>query len=69
MSLQLPSPPGDYSREDQANLRLLLQNFGREVLRRGDDLETGRIIRTSPNGTRWEFGVDDLGATVWTALP
>lgn len=68
MNLELPAAPGGYDRADQAALRLLLQNFARRVLGMGDDIDTGRIIRTSPDGTRWELGVDDAGATVWTEL-
>lgn len=68
MNLQLPAAPQAYSREDQAALRLLLQDFARRVLGLGDDIDAGRIIRTSPDGTRWELGVDNAGATTWTAL-
>lgn len=67
-SLQLPSAPDAYSKADQAAVRLLLQAFARQVLGLGEDIETGRIILTSPSGNRFVLGVDDLGALTTTAL-
>jgi len=71
MSLQLPAAPAAYDRQDQASLRLLLQAEDRRTLKRDGDLVLGaglRLVAVSPNGTRWALGVDDAGATTWTAL-
>lgn len=68
MSLQLPSAPDRYDRQEQQQVRQLLQLFVRRLLQRGDDIDAGRIVRTSPNGSRWELGVDNAGNTTWTAL-
>lgn len=45
MSLQLPAAPGAYSREDQASLRLLLQNADRETLKREGDIVVSGGLR------------------------
>lgn len=71
MSLQLPAAPTAYDRSDQASLRLLLQAQDRRTLKRDGDLVLGaglRLVAVSPNGGRWALGVDDAGATTWTAL-
>lgn len=71
MSLQLPSAPATYSKEDQASVRLLLQNEDRKNLKtEGDVVITGglRVVLVAPNGTRYALGVSNAGALTATAL-
>ena len=62
MNLSRATP--DYSQQDQDRLRTDLEVADLENFKRGRDLEigAGRIILTSPNGTRWVLTVSNAGA-------
>ena len=62
MNLSRATP--DYSQQDQDRLRTDLEVADLDNFKRGRDLEigAGRIILTSPNGTRWLLTVSNAGA-------
>lgn len=61
MKLVIASPRYDVSRETERNRQL--EAADRENHKRGRDIEVnpGRLILTSPDGTRWSVTVDDTG--------
>jgi len=61
--MNLPSPPAEYSREDQTNLRAALAQAERSNLKKNIDIEMGkaRIFLQSPSGARWILTAADDG--------
>jgi hypothetical protein len=61
LKLVIASPRYDVSRETERNRQL--EAADRENHKRGRDIEVnpGRLILTSPDGTRWSVTVDDTG--------
>lgn len=59
----LPIPPVRYESTDQSRLREELRRADAENHKRGRDVEigAGRVILTSPNGTRYALTVDNAG--------
>jgi hypothetical protein len=59
-----PRPPDTYSPRDQALLREEIRRADADNFKRGRDLEIagGRVILTSPNGTRYALTVSNAGA-------
>ncbi len=68
--MNLPSPPPRYEPTDQARLREELRRTDAENHKRGRDVEigAGRVILTSPNGTRYAITVDNAGVLGTTAI-
>lgn len=68
--MRLPQPPAAYSEKDQLELRSAIEDEDRLNVKTGRDYYPGaaRIILNSPDGTAWILGVDNAGATTWTAL-
>lgn len=66
----LQRAPQSYSREDQDRLRTDLEREDQDNLKRGRDIEMGdgRVIITSPNGSRWALTVDNAGVVGTEAL-
>lgn len=66
----LPFPPPNYQSTDQARLREELRRADAENHKRGRDVEigAGRVILTSPNGTRYALTVDNAGVLGTTAI-
>lgn len=62
--MNLPSPPPDYSPDDQRNMRNALMSEDAKNMKRLQDirLENGeRFILKSPNGTLYYLKVDNAG--------
>jgi len=70
MRLNLPLPPRAYDANDQAQLRRELAKQLDRVLMGGQDCEIddGRIILTSANGSRFVLTVGDDGTLSGVAL-
>ena len=70
MKLNLPQPSAQYSPEDQAQLRRELARQLDRTLMGGQDCEIGdgRIILTSPGGSRFVLTVADNGTLSAVAL-
>ena len=70
MKLNLPPPPQSYSANDQAQLRRELAKQLDRTLMGGQDCEIGdgRIILTSPDGSRFVLTVADNGTLSAVAL-
>jgi hypothetical protein len=68
--LNLSSPPDDYSRTDQAQMRDAIRRADGENFKRGRDIEAGggRVILTSPDGNRWALTVSNAGVVGATAI-
>ena len=62
--------PAQYSVEDQERLRSDLEREDRDNLTRGLDIEmaSGRLIGTSPNGSRFVLVFNDDGTLTTGAL-
>lgn len=61
--MNLPSPPDQYNRDDQSRVRDILGRADTENHKRGRDINVapGRLILTSPNGTRYAITVSNSG--------
>lgn len=61
--MNLVHAPQAYSQQDQARIRDDIEKADQENLKRGRDIElgSGRIIGTSPNGTRLAIVFNDDG--------
>jgi hypothetical protein len=61
--MKLPTPTSGYSRADQQEVRRTLELADRDNHKRNRDVEigAGRLILTSPNGTRYSITVDNAG--------
>lgn len=70
MRLRLPVPPRSYDPNDQAQVRRDLASQMERVLVGGQDCEIGdgRIILTSPNGSRFVLTIADDGTLSGEAL-
>lgn len=69
--MTLPVPPQQYSQQDQARTREQLNTWLQRARMKGVDVEIvagERFIMTSPNGTRWQMGVSNAGATTWATV-
>lgn len=66
----LQRAPQSYSREDQDRLRTDLERVDQDNVKRGRDIEMGdgRVILTSPNGSRFALTVSNAGVVGTTAL-
>lgn len=66
----LQRAPQSYSREDQDRLRTDLEREDQDNLKRGRDIELvdGRLIGTSPNGSRFALVFNNDGSLGTTAL-
>ena len=55
---------------DWSAIRGIIERADKQNLKRGQDLEVGggRLILTSPNGTRYEVTVDNAGTLTTSAL-
>lgn len=62
--MNLQRAPQTYAKDDQDRLRSDLEREDRDNLKRGRDIELGdgRVIITSPNGSRFALTVDNAGA-------
>lgn len=70
--MNLPRPPAQYDIRDQEDTRGSLEREDRQNRKKGQDveLEPGvKLVKRSPNGTRWSIEVDDAGVISATALP
>ncbi len=74
--MNLPTPPAQYSPQDQAKLREALitedqgnQKRGRDIVFSGDaTVGAPRLIGISPNGTRYRVLVNNAGALSTVAV-
>ena len=67
-SIVLPEPPEEYTPEVEAERNRILEEADLDNLKRARDVEPGRLILSSPDGTRWEITVDNAGALSTTSL-
>lgn len=63
-------PPQGYDMKHEARRNQLIEQASQSSHKRGQDLEVGqaRLILTSPNGTRYNVTVNDLGMLTATAV-
>jgi len=68
MKLPIPAPRYEMGRESERNRAL--EQADQQNHKRGRDIEVnpGRLIVTSPDGTRWKIVVDDLGTVTAEAI-
>lgn len=68
MKLRNPGPV--YNRDNEADRNRQLEAADRENHKRGRDVEIGegRLILTSPDGTRFDITVSNAGALVVTSI-
>ena len=74
--MKLPSPTALYDPRDQANVRRLIESDNANLYKRNQDVEIGsrkisppnRLIISSPNGTRYEILVSNIGVLTASAL-
>lgn len=68
--MKLQTAPGSYSRSDQQEMRRQLELADGANHKRNRDVEigVGRLILTSPNGTRFSITVSDAGVISAVAL-
>lgn len=68
--MRLPKPSEKYSRDDQARLQATLEQADAANHKRGRDVEInpGRLILTSPDGTRWSVTVSNAGTLSAAAI-
>lgn len=68
--MRLPAPTPGYSARDQAETRGIIERADAGTHKRGADIEVapGRLILTSPNGTRYSITVSNAGALTATAI-
>lgn len=69
--MTLPYAPPKYDQADQAKVRTLIERRDKQNRKRGQDLEIAgaeRLIKASPNGSRWEIVVSDAGVVSAVAL-
>lgn len=66
----LPQPLPQYDQANEAQTRTLIGNQLGQCLKNGQDItfQAMSAIFLSPDGNRWQLGVDNAGNTVWTAL-
>ena len=68
--MRLPTATGSYSPRNQTEVQRQLEQADRENHKRGQDVEIGlgRLILTSPNGTRHEVVVANDGTLSASAV-
>lgn len=74
--MKLPSPTVNYDLRDQANFRRIIESEDVNIYKRNQDVEIGsrkitppnRLIISSPNGTRYEILVSNIGVLSASAL-
>jgi hypothetical protein len=74
--LKLPSPTPTYDFRDQANVRRIIESEDTNIYKRNQDVEIGsrkitppnRLIISSPNGTRYEILVSNIGVLTASAV-
>jgi len=68
--VKLPQPFGALSVMQEADMRRAIEAADRENHKRGRDVDIspGRLILTSPNGTRYEVVVSNAGALSASAV-
>lgn len=74
--MKLPTPTNSYDLRDQANVRRIIESEDVNNYKRNQDVEIGsrkidppnRLIISSPNGTRYEILVNNLGVLSASAL-
>ena len=68
--MRLRQPGQSYSRDIAVDQNGQIERADRENHKRGRDIEVdvGRLILTSPNGTRYSVTVDNAGNLATTAL-
>lgn len=61
--MKLPAPSSGYSRADQQEVRRQIELEDQQNHKRNRDVEigVGRLILTSPNGTRYSIVVSNAG--------
>lgn len=61
--MKLPEPSSAYSRDDQREVRRQVEQADQQNHKRNRDIEVGggRVILTSPNGTRYALAVSNTG--------
>lgn len=62
--MKLPIAPGQYSQANEQQARGAVERADMQNHKRNSDVEIGqgRLILTSPDGTRWSVTVDNAGA-------
>ena len=68
--MNLPTPSIQYSEKDQIQTRNILELEDRNNHKRNRDVEIGRsrLILTSPNGTRFNIEVSNIGVITATSI-
>lgn len=79
--MKLPSPPPRYDQEDQAAMRLLLEQLAIKAYQRDQAIQNatiksskieigtvGNFVLTAPNGNRYEVKVSNTGTLTTTLL-
>lgn len=74
--MKLPSPPPRYDKDDQAAMRLLLEQLAVKAYQRDQAIQnpdirigtTGQLILTAPNGNRYKIGVSNTGTLTTTLI-
>lgn len=68
--MKLPMPRGQYSREREVEVVRQVEQADGENHKKNRDVEIGqgRLILTSPDGTRWSIEVSNAGAISATSL-
>lgn len=69
--MSLVRAPDAYSRQDQDRLRTTLDQMDERNRKKGEDVEVAgaeRLIKASPNGSRWEIVVANDGTLSAVAL-
>lgn len=68
--MRLPITPSGYSSTDQREMRRILELEDMKNHKRNSDVEigVGRLILTSPNGTRYAITVSDAGTISTVAV-
>lgn len=68
--MKLRNPSAAYDPVAEINRNQQIERADAENHKRGRDVEVhpGRLILTSPNGTRWVISVSDAGAISATAI-
>jgi hypothetical protein len=66
VSLRLPKPPGQYDRDDQAQVRGALERADAQNLKRG--VAVTYILLSKADGTVGKLTVNGSGVLTWTAI-
>ena len=68
--MKLPFPKGGYSPRDEVERNRQIEMADMQNHKRGRDVEVGpgRLILTSPDGTRWSITVDNAGTISATSI-